>query len=184
MGLMGHLPEKVVALRALLAKTPAKLALEEGPKGLHAKLAEDALEPEALAALDGSSRTLLAMLLAVYLVFAADGEVQEVEIDHLSSLVSALTGGRMDVPDVESTLDALALTLERHGYDACFERVAAVLDSPALRRSAFRLAVGAALVDGELADEEGHVVDRLAKACGLSDGEADGILAELEQALA
>lgn len=138
---------------------------------------------EAAAALEGSSRRLLGMLLAVYLVHAADGEVKHAESEQLATLLVRLSGDSMEPPDVEHTVGVLAETLDREGYDACFARVAAAIDTPALRLATFKLAVGAALVDGALAEEEAAVVTRLAHVCGLTDDDAERIVEELEEKL-
>lgn len=138
---------------------------------------------EAAAALDGSARSMLGMLLAVYLVHAADGEVKREESEQLATLLGRLSGGSMETPDIEHTLGVLAETLEREGYDGCFARVAAAIDTPALRLATFKLAVGAALVDGVLAEEEAGVVTRLAHVCGLTDDDAERIVEELEEKL-
>ena len=167
---------RAAALRESL-DPPALAAATEGVRALSGVTAE------AAAALDGSARGMLAMLLAVYLVHAADGEVKREESAQLATLLRKLSGDSMDPPDVEHTIGVLAETLERDGYDACFARVGAAIDTPALRLATFKLAVGAALVDGVLAEEEAGVVTRLAHVCGLTDDDAERIVEELEEKL-
>jgi uncharacterized tellurite resistance protein B-like protein len=172
---------RVVALREAVGDPTARAALEKGTLASTGVLSS--LSPDTLKALDGSARHLLAMMLATYLVFAADGVVRDAEAEHLAALLHALTFERMELEDVEQTIETLAATLDEHGYDACLSRIASVLDTPDLRRAALRMAVGAALVDGELASEEERLVERMAHAFGISDDDADALIADLEKEL-
>lgn len=154
----------------------AKSALDARGKG--APLASNGDDSER------AGRHALATFDAAFLMAAADGVVSDEEIDELSELLSSLTEGAATDDDLGYLLDNFAEALQQEGLDERLANIADALDSEDARRLAFVTACGIAYLDEQVTEEEEALFSRLAAALKISADEADGLLDEIERALA
>ena len=125
---------------------------------------------------------------AMFLMAAVDGEVGDQELAQLAASVEAIVDTRdagakkipFDMPKVLSGLNAL---LEKEGWKARLDAVAARLKAQESRAFAFRLAAGVALVDDHVAHAEAAAIDALAAAFQMSSAESQDILSDVQEAL-
>jgi uncharacterized tellurite resistance protein B-like protein len=92
---------------------------------------------------------------------AADGYVDELEINNLTNIISRMQLFRSYPSDVLSRLlDKLGATLQKHGSNALLE--SAVLALPEeLRETAFAVVTDIVLADGEITEEEEDLLNKL-----------------------
>jgi uncharacterized tellurite resistance protein B-like protein len=130
-----------------------------------------------------AGRHALATFDAAFLMAAADGVVNEEEIDELSEILSMMTDGTASDDDLGYLLDNFAEALQQEGLDERLSNIADALDTEDSRRLAFVTACGIAYLDNQVAEEEEALFARLAKALGIPEDEANGLLEEIERAL-
>jgi hypothetical protein len=126
-----------------------------------------------------------AILEAMFLMAAVDGEVAPDEVGQLSASVQAIvdtTGGRFHL-DLGPTLDELAARLASQGWKARLDTLAARLPSAESRAFAFRLAAAVAFVDDNVVHAEAAAIDALAAALAIPSDDAQRILVEVQEEL-
>jgi hypothetical protein len=126
-----------------------------------------------------------AILEAMFLMAAVDGEVAEDEIGQLAASVQAIAdtqdGGHGI--DLEKVLGELGARLAEQGWKGRLDSLADRLPTTESRAFAFRLAAGVAFVDDHVAHAEAAAIDALSGALGLSAEESQRILAEVQEEL-
>jgi len=126
-----------------------------------------------------------AILEAMFLMAAVDGEVAAEEIGQLAASVQAIvdtSGGRLSL-DLEPVLEELAAHLKRDGWKGRLDTLAARLPSDESRSFAFRLAAAVAFVDDNVVHAEAAAIDALAAALGIDGDDSQRILAEVQDEL-
>jgi hypothetical protein len=126
-----------------------------------------------------------AILEAMFLMAAVDGEVAPDEVGQLAASVQAIvdtTGGRARI-DLGPTLDELGARLARDGWKARLDSLAARLPTAESRSFAFRLAAAVAFVDDNVVHAEAAAIDALAAALGITGDDSQRILAEVQEEL-
>jgi hypothetical protein len=126
-----------------------------------------------------------AILEAMFLMAAVDGEVASDEIGQLAASVQAIvdtSGGRLSL-DLEPVLIELATHLKRDGWKGRLDTLATRLPSDESRSFAFRLAAAVAFVDDNVVHAEAAAIDALAGALGIDGDESQRILAEVQDEL-
>lgn len=122
---------------------------------------------------------------AMFLMAAVDGQVDADEVAQLAGSLQAIldTRGSREVIDVDTTLQELSAKLEREGWLARLDAVAARLRSDEARSFAFRLAAAVAFVDDNVAHAEAAAIDALSHALKLSNEESQQILQDVQETL-
>ncbi len=126
-----------------------------------------------------------AILEAMFLMAAVDGEVAPDEIGQLAASVQAIvdtSGGRLSL-DLEPVLVELAAHLKRDGWKGRLDTLALRLPSDESRSFAFRLAAAVAFIDDNVVHAEAAAIDALAGALGIDGDESQRILAEVQDEL-
>jgi hypothetical protein len=126
-----------------------------------------------------------AILEAMFLMAAVDGEVAEDEVGQLAASVQAIidtTGGRLQL-DLAPMLDELAARLTRDGWKVRIDTLGPRLPSAESRTFAFRLAAGVAFVDDNVVHAEAAAIDAMAAALGIPSDDSQRILAEVQEEL-
>jgi hypothetical protein len=166
--------------RGVTAQTAAKA---------YARRAEGAALTEAERA---HAAELEATIEAMFLMAAVDGQVAEDEIAQLAGSLQAILdlsggGARSSATkhriDVDATLASLAAALERDGWTARLDAVAARLLTDESRAFAFRLAAAVAFVDDHVAHAEAAAIDALGAALQLDRETTQQILGDVQETL-
>lgn len=132
---------------------------------------------------DPSGEHFAAMIHAVWLVFAADAQLEDYEIQHLVDLIDDLTEGEADSDAIEELFDTYARLFADVGVSGSVTLIADVLREPELRESTLKLAIGAVCIDGTLSAGEERTLLALASAFGYTSRQTNAFLAEVEQQL-
>jgi hypothetical protein len=162
----------------------AKLAKGQSAKEAARAFARSRLEKLATAELARAAE-FEAILEAMFLMAAVDGEVAEDEIGQLAASVQGIvdtSGGHARV-DLGPVLEELGARLSREGWKARLDSLAGRLPTPESRAFAFRLAAGVAFVDDNVVHAEAAAIDALAAALAIPDDESQAILAEVQEEL-
>jgi tellurite resistance protein len=121
---------------------------------------------------------------ALYLVMAADRRVLNVEREVLRGALDVLSEGRVRTLHMEAMLDAAARRAAEDGASTRLDAVIETLrDDPVRAETTVLLAAAVALADGQLADEELQVFNRLARGFNMDEGRANRLLEELTREL-
>jgi tellurite resistance protein len=132
-------------------------------------------EAAALKRIDAVAETM-------FLMMAADGQVAESERDAVRGAIRGLTGDVLNSGIVNVMLESYATRLREQGREQRLRQIASSVSSEASEaESAFALAAAVALADNEVADEENHLIDELARYFGFSEAQADSILERLSR---
>ena len=126
-----------------------------------------------------------AILEAMYLMAAVDGDIAQDEVGQLAASVQAIvdtTGGRYQL-DLAPTLDELGARLTRDGWKVRLDTLGRRLQSPESRAFAFRLAAAVAFVDDNVVHAEAAAIDAMAAALGIPADDSQRILAEVQEEL-
>ncbi|HEY6461310.1 MAG TPA: hypothetical protein VIY73_14190 [Polyangiaceae bacterium] len=126
-----------------------------------------------------------AILEAMFLMAAVDGEVAKDEVGQLAASVQAIvdtTGGRFKL-DLGPTLDELAARLARDGWKGRLDTLARRLPSPESRAFALRLAAAVAFVDDNVVHAEAAAIDAMAAALAITPDDSQRILSEVHDEL-
>ncbi len=121
-----------------------------------------------------------ALLEAMFLLAAVDGEISDAELSRLQASVATLA--ELDPSALKvlpQALKELAQRLEAEGWSARVAQVVEALATPEARRTAFRLAAAIAMVDDEVAHAEAAGIDAFAAALGLDHEESQRLLREV-----
>ncbi len=118
----------------------------------------------------------------MFLMMAADGTLADTERDAVQGAIRGLTGDVLHSGTIDFMLQTYAGRLAVQGREARLREIAQELSSqPSEAESAFALAAAVALADDQVADEENHLIDELARWFGFSEEEANGILERLSK---
>jgi tellurite resistance protein len=129
----------------------------------------------------------------MYLMAAADGEVENQERMQLSASVRAMLepfesggGAELGLPllKLNEAVERFAKDLEHEGMERRIQSVAARLGTPEARCLAFCLAAAVAFVDDFVAAGEATAIDDFARALGLGADESQYLLREVHERLA
>jgi hypothetical protein len=126
-----------------------------------------------------------AILEAMFLMAAVDGEVAPDEIGQLAASVQAIIDtheGEYRI-DLNQALDEMAGRLSREGWKGRLDSLPGRLPTPESRAFAFRLAAAVAFVDDHVAHAEAAAIDALSAALELTADESQRILGEVQQEL-
>ena len=115
---------------------------------------------------------------AAYLVATADGVFDDTERGAFKNVVFEACRGTVDQTQLDALLADLADQLEEDGVDKRLEMVSRGVTRPEHQREVLRIAALLALVSGDVTAAERVVVEKLAKAFGLPDGEVEAVLDE------
>ena len=132
----------------------------------------------ALAAAEEAGTDRGAVLEAMFLMAAADGEVSEVEIAQFASRCGPLVG-EVAPSEVEGMFLEWGAALEEEGWERRVRSVGKALVGTPLAEVAFRAAVAVALADDYVVGAESHAMDVLAEALGIGLDEAHGVVREV-----
>jgi tellurite resistance protein len=133
---------------------------------------------------DPSGQQFAALVHAVWLVFAADGPLDDQEITHLLDIIDDLTEGEAPPEAIEELFDAYATLYAEVGVPGSASIIADILPEPELRESALKLAIGAVALDQKMSDHEERVLMLLASAFGFSSRQTQALFNEVEGRLA
>jgi hypothetical protein len=126
-----------------------------------------------------------AILEAMFLMAAVDGEVAKDEVGQLAASVQGIldaSGGGVRV-DLDIALDEMAAHLSRDGWKLRLDSLAPRLPTPESRAFALRLAAGVAFVDDNVVHAEAAAIDALCAALGIPADESQVILREVHEEL-
>jgi hypothetical protein len=126
-----------------------------------------------------------AMLEAMFLMAAVDGEIAKEEVGQLAASVQAIVDtshGDFRI-DLAQILDELTARLARDGWKVRLDSLAGRLPTPESRTFAFRLAAGVAFIDDHVAHAEAAAIDALAGALGVGSEDSQRILGEVQEEL-
>jgi len=126
-----------------------------------------------------------AILEAMFLMAAVDGEVAREEVGQLAASIQAILdmgAGRFGL-DLDAALQELAARLARDGWKGRLDSIAKRLRSPEARSFAFRMAAGVAFVDDNVVHAEAAGIDAFAAAFGIGADDAQRILGEVHAEL-
>lgn len=133
---------------------------------------------------DPSGQQFAAMIHAVWLVFATDAQLDDLEIDHLLALIGDLTDGEASIEAIEDLFGSYEQLLHEVGVAGSASLIADLLPERALRESALKLAIGAVSLDGRMSESEERVLMILASAFGYNSRQTQDFLLEVESRLA
>jgi tellurite resistance protein len=121
-----------------------------------------------------------ALVEIAFLVAAVDGEVSPLEVAQFGEAIEAAFG-EGDV-DVKAMLAKMSSRLEAEGWDKRMKAVARSL-AGARAEGAYRIAVGVAFIDDDVAHAEAAALEAFAHALGISDDRAHAIMGEVREEL-
>jgi len=126
-----------------------------------------------------------AILEAMFLMAAVDGQIADDEVGQLAASVQAIvdtTGGKLKL-DLVPAMDELGARLARDGWKGRLDTLAKRLVSEESRTFAFRLAAAVAFVDDNVVHAEAAAIDALAGALGIPADDSQRILGEVQEEL-
>jgi hypothetical protein len=126
-----------------------------------------------------------AILEAMFLMAAVDGQIAPDEVGQLAASVQAIldtTGGTLKL-DLGPAMDELGVRLARDGWKGRLDTLARRLGSEESRSFAFRLAAAVAFVDDNVVHAEAAAIDALAGALGIPADDSQRILGEVQEEL-
>lgn len=117
-----------------------------------------------------------------FLMSATDGYLADEELDAFRELVGVVRGRAVTKDEVDTLLGRFLVEANNAGVD---ERVKAIASTvpPPLRETAYRVAVGLALVDHDESEYEEELADLLASSLGVAE-RATALTKEARVALA
>ncbi|MCS6900062.1 MAG: tellurite resistance TerB family protein [Myxococcales bacterium] len=133
---------------------------------------------------DASTQQFAALVHTVWLIFAADGSLDDQEVAHLLAIIEDLTEGEALAEAIEDLFDAYATLHAEVGVSGSVSLIADILSEPELRESALKLAIGAVVMDQKMSDHEERVLMMLASAFGFSSQQTQDIFHQVESSLA
>jgi len=126
-----------------------------------------------------------AILEAMFLMAAVDGQVAPDEVGQLAASVQAIldtTGGKLKL-DLDPAMAELGERLARDGWKGRLDTLARRLPTEESRTFAFRLAAAVAFVDDNVVHAEAAAIDALAGALGIPADDSQRILGEVQEEL-
>jgi tellurite resistance protein len=122
-----------------------------------------------------------ALVETAFLIAAVDGEVSPLEIAQFGEAIEAAFGDG-DV-DVKAMMAKMSSRLESDGWDKRMRAVARALEGSSKTEGAYRIAVGVAFIDDDVAHAEAAALEAFARALGISDDRAHDIMGEVREEL-
>jgi hypothetical protein len=126
-----------------------------------------------------------AILEAMFLMAAVDGEIAADEVGQLAASVQAIvdtSGGALRL-DLGPAMDELGARLARDGWKARLDTLARRLPREESRSFAFRMAAAVAFVDDNVVHAEAAAIDAFAAALGIPADDSQRILGEVQEEL-
>jgi tellurite resistance protein len=123
-----------------------------------------------------------ALLETAFLVAAVDGEVSTLEIGQFGEAMDSAFGADAD-HDASALLKGFSERLEAEGWDKRMKAVARALAGSEHCEPAYRIAVGVAFVDDNVAHAEAAALEAFARAFGIGDERAHEIIGEVRKEL-
>jgi len=121
-----------------------------------------------------------ALVEIAFLIAAVDGEVSPLEVAQFGEAIESAFG-ESDV-DVKAMLAKMSSRLEAEGWDKRMRAVARSLAGKNAER-AYRIAVGVAFIDDDVAHAEAAALEAFANNLGVSDDRAHAIMGEVREEL-
>jgi predicted TPR repeat methyltransferase len=169
-------------LRNMIRGTAAERMVDTGALAVAARtLRGESYQAPRFDEAEQTTQQFAALIHTIWLVFAADQQLDESEVIHLISVIDDITEGEAPSEFVEELFDAYADLYDDVGVDGSVRVISNVLASPELRRIAFKLAVGAVCFDGRVTEQEEDILSTIAASFGYSEAEALMILGEVER---
>lgn len=122
-----------------------------------------------------------ALVETAFLIGAVDGEVSPLEIAQFGEAIESAFG-ESDV-DVQAMLAKMSSRLEAEGWDKRMKAVARALEGSHKTEGAYRIAVGVAFIDDDVAHAEAAALEAFARALGIADDRAHAIMGEVREEL-
>jgi tellurite resistance protein len=122
-----------------------------------------------------------ALVETAFLIAAVDGEVSPLEVAQFGEAIEAAFGDGNDL-DVKAMLAKMASRLEAEGWEKRMKAVARAA-SGTHAEGAYRIAVGVAFIDDDVAHAEAAALEAFARALGISDDRAHAIMGEVREEL-
>jgi tellurite resistance protein len=123
-------------------------------------------------------KTLAGMVEAGFLMAAADGTLEDAELETVAGVITGFTKGHATPEEIDELLDACAEALETDGYDARLQAVANNLVNKDLRHYGLLTAALVLVSDGEVGDDEVDLYTDMGTALGFSEQESVAIMEE------
>jgi tellurite resistance protein len=123
-----------------------------------------------------------AIVEAMFLLAAVDGDISAAEIRQFGKAASQVADGLSD-EQLDSLVSDVADALRREGWDRRLRAAADALRGKPSAEIAYRLATAVAFVDDEVAHAEAAALDALAAALGLSAERAHELMTEAHREL-
>jgi hypothetical protein len=136
--------------------------------------AEDAI----VAATIESSKRMLAMVEAAYLVAAADGVLSDAETKSIATGMQRVGGDLASYEQVVTMLDIAADRFKAEGLQARASAVAEVIQDAELREATFLIAAAASWLDRGIGEKQGLALQAVSKAFGIPMNEMHELLAK------
>lgn len=149
---------------ASIDEAEARQALTRASESLRS--ASAAAAPDPAPRVDGDARQ--ALLDAVYLVAAADGQISDEERGKVESVVGALFGGAVGAEEIGARLAAAREYIQTHGAVALTEVIAKTVTETDGRASILAYASAVGWLGRGIGAKEGLVLQALARAFGIS----------------
>lgn len=123
-----------------------------------------------------------ALVEAMYLMMAADGDVGDAEREVLRGAVRDLTSNAIRSAHIDKLVARFSEAREKDGWEGRLAAISAPLTTdPVLAEAAFVLSAAIAFADSEIKDEENELINELAEALKIDSDRADELLNELEE---
>lgn len=165
--------------RAMSIHDDVRQAFERATQAVKEEAERAAAEQALAAATIESSRRMLAMVEASYLIAAADGVLSDAEKRSIASGMQRISGDLMaSTEQVEAMLDIAAEQMKAEGLSARAKAVAEVIQEPELREATFLVAASAAWLDRGIGEKQGLALQAVSKAFGIPMNEMHKLLAK------
>lgn len=130
-----------------------------------------------------SSAVTQTVLELALLIAASDGDVSELESEHIVEIVHRLAPGPFDLAALRTELAASRGRLAVEGMEARIQAAGVQVLDPAARRQAYRIVAAVALVDRWLDRSELRFFHQLARAFEIPPEESQRMVTEIRQKL-
>jgi uncharacterized tellurite resistance protein B-like protein len=124
---------------------------------------------------------LEALIEAMFLAAAADGDFSDVEREHFVKSVESLTDGRIAHDKLEALVNEAAIALERDGREARLASVKARLPDAGSRKVALSLIIQVTAADGIIRTSERELILETAEALEIDRDEAANLVSKLSR---
>ena len=176
-------PNKLQGLKAVIDRSSTKAMLAGALPSLAKKLAADrGGQTPALSQSEAQSASrALAVLETIVLAASTEGEVSQPEIERLSNALVSLGDATLSHEQYSAVFVKLADLLSRDGLAVRASYLLRSLEDEESRRGALELAVGVALLDGDLGAGFDESFELLADALDIPADEAETIVGKIRK---